>query len=537
MKKWLWFFIFALLMPCIASAGSLTGGRQAPIEFTNLLIIMLDDVGRNDVNIGDAQSSEFTTPQLDTIRGEGLTLSNFYVNPLCGSTRASVLSGWATTRTLEETGPGTVALNRAGDYWPEAVQAGRSYIALGLFGKSGIGESQTPSWLAQADPLTPRATTEADGYPWGHIREFRFGFDFFAGFQGTAVPSNTAWDYRTLDRTRAGYDANDTRTWWDYPCATTNDRTNTYYASAYPYTSGEDCTTLVSEKITDDARAWIQENDAVGTPWVAWVNYSSVHTPWTDPAAENSRWCTDAACSALQQTGDPQYKMMFHVDKEIGYLVQAVNKDDTLVVILGDNGSVVGSGDKGDPTELGVNVGAILWGDAVQNTPRVSQALHSVSDFYPTILEMTGVNQISSTVATLSDDTRFNGQAFTLNGKSLMASVRDDANPGNDYIFGTDSGYRWARGLGYKYKNCECTGASASASSRMSLCGFTGDEQLVKMTGATEGAYLCDSNTCDNLTGADLTAYSALVAALTAENQYINGAAAPLSTCSGHPFL
>ena len=354
------------------------------------------------------------------------------------------------------------------------------------------------------------------------------------------MPSNTSWDYRTLDKTRTGYLESDTRTWWDYPCATTNDRVNTLYATAYPYTTGENCTNLVSEKITDDARAWIQAQDSVGTPWVAWVNYSSVHEPHTDPADENSRWCTDASCSALQQTGADEDKMMYHVDKEIGYLLDIVNKDDTLVVLLGDNGSVVGSDDKGDRTELGVNVGAIVWGGAVKNTPRVSQALHSVSDFYPTILEMTGVNQMNSTVATISDDTRLNGQAFTLNGKSLMADVRDDSDPGNEFVFGSfqtsaankETGLRWVRGQGYKYKNCQCVDSADQATA----CGFSSDEQLVQMTGATEGSNLCDSANCDNLTGAAETAYDNLVAALTTENQYVNGASATLSTCNTDPY-
>lgn len=519
-----------------AFAGSTSGAKQVPLEFTNLLIILLDDVGRDDLNIGSGQSSEFTTPQMDALRGEGLTLSNFYVNPLCASTRASLLAGWATTRTLELSGPGSTGINREGDYWPEAVNDGRAYVNVGLFGKSGIGESQTTTWNAQTDVTTPRAMTLSDGYPWGAVRESRFGFDHFEGFGGTEVPSNTSYDYRTIDKSRSGYDASDTRTWWEYSCATTDDRTNTAYAS-YPYTTGENCTDLVTERITDDARSWIVQNNRQGIPWVAWVNYNSVHTPYSDPATDGSRW-TD-----LQQTGDDEFKMMYHVDKEIGYLVEVVNSEDTLVVILGDNGSYITDGepeiegaDKGKATEYGVNVGAIVWGGPVKDTPRVSSALHSVSDFYPTILELTGTALMNANVATVSDDGRYNGQTMTLNGKSLMADIRDEGNPGNQFVFGSHvDGLRWVRGdNGYKYKNCSCSSTTAA---KLRYCGLgTWDEQLVQMTGATEGGDLCNSGDCSNLTGADLTAYNELKAALTTENEYVNGSGTPLSTCTPDPY-
>jgi arylsulfatase A-like enzyme len=227
--------------------------------------------------------------------------------------------------------------------------------------------------------------------------------------------------------------------------------------------------------------------------------------------------------------------MMYHVDKEIGYLVDVINPEDTLVIILGDNGSVVGSNDKGWATELGVNGGAIVWGGSVKNTPRVSEALHSVSDFYPTILELTGTSLMNANVATVSDDGRYNGQAMTLNGRSLMADIRDEGSPGNQFVFGSHvQGLRWVRGdNGYKYKNCECS----INTYKLTYCGDSSwDEQLVQMTGATEGGNLCNSGDCSNLTGADLTAYNELKAALTTENEYVNGSGTPLSTCTPDPY-
>lgn len=527
--KRLLFLIVLLTVASSANSAITSGARQQPHSYKNFLIIMLDDVGRKALGIDGAseQPAGFTTPEIDSLKADGVTMTNMYTASMCAATRAGVMLGWSAVRHMQSNGPSVEGINDAHDFWPEVVNGSRPVYEVGLFGKSGIGFSTTTTWNNTADSA-PYGVE--DGYPWFANREKKMGFDHFDGFGGTDAGYNTSWNRRTIDKTRTGYSESDSRTWWDYPCLESSgslDRTNVDYDSYYPYYTGSTtCSDLVSETITDAARAWIISNDRKGTPWVAWVNYSSVHTPHTDPSTENSRWCTDASCSSLQQTGTNAEKMMYHVDKEIGLLVSSLQKEDTIVIILGDNGSVAQlGGGKSSMYETGNNVGAVLWGGPVKNPGRTTTALHAVSDFFPTILDLAGVDLPTGNVPNLSDDNRYDGQAVMFSGKSMMGTVRDEPNSGNDYTFGFRDGARMVRSQDYKYYNCECGGSC-------------GDEVLVTVTGGDESVTnLCTSSSdCSNLSGADLAAYNGIRAALLVESQNINGSSATVSTCSVAPY-
>ena len=61
----------------------------------NILIIMADDLGWNDVGY---HGSEIQTPRLDKLAAGGLVLDRFYAQPVCSSTRAALMTGRAPLR-------------------------------------------------------------------------------------------------------------------------------------------------------------------------------------------------------------------------------------------------------------------------------------------------------------------------------------------------------------------------------------------------------------------------------------------------------
>ncbi len=60
-------------------------------ERPNILVIMTDDQGYDD--FGFRNPDVFKTPALDQLRSESLEFTQFYVNPTCAPTRASLLTG------------------------------------------------------------------------------------------------------------------------------------------------------------------------------------------------------------------------------------------------------------------------------------------------------------------------------------------------------------------------------------------------------------------------------------------------------------
>ena len=66
-----------------------TLAQQAP-QRPNILIVMLDDVGF--MGLG-AYGSDANTPNIDKIAQQGVQFSRYYTAPMCGPSRAMLMTG------------------------------------------------------------------------------------------------------------------------------------------------------------------------------------------------------------------------------------------------------------------------------------------------------------------------------------------------------------------------------------------------------------------------------------------------------------
>jgi arylsulfatase B len=59
----------------------------------NILLIIADDLGKDAIKGYSEGSIKPNTPNIDAFRSKGLTFNNFWSNPVCSPTRASLLTG------------------------------------------------------------------------------------------------------------------------------------------------------------------------------------------------------------------------------------------------------------------------------------------------------------------------------------------------------------------------------------------------------------------------------------------------------------
>ena len=85
-------FVLITLTSCTEPSPEVTDqiSAQAYDERPNVLLIVVDDMGFNDLGI---TGSEIATPNMDHLAANGVLMSNFHVAPNCSPTRAMLMSG------------------------------------------------------------------------------------------------------------------------------------------------------------------------------------------------------------------------------------------------------------------------------------------------------------------------------------------------------------------------------------------------------------------------------------------------------------
>ena len=80
----------ASLMPCAEGAFAAPHDRQIAGSRPNIILILADDMGFSDIG---CFGSEVSTPNLDRLASRGMRISQFYNNPRCCPSRASIMTG------------------------------------------------------------------------------------------------------------------------------------------------------------------------------------------------------------------------------------------------------------------------------------------------------------------------------------------------------------------------------------------------------------------------------------------------------------
>ncbi|MCM8531933.1 MAG: sulfatase-like hydrolase/transferase [Lentisphaeraceae bacterium] len=373
----------------------------------NILFVIIDDYGVDVAPAPYKNLLNIKTPQIDSMIKSGTVFTNCWVYSKCSPTRASVMTG----RHGFRNGVGTVIstgqeLSSSEITLPQVLKNSAAEYEAALIGKWHLGKNSID-------------------YP-GIM-----GWEHFSGLLEGGVFNYFSWSKYENGVGPLQVGSRETQNPEDY----------------------------ITSVFVDDAISWIEDNK--NKPWLTWLAMNAPHTPLHVPPANLHTYDDDGA-----DLNDPtvQFKAIVEaLDTELGRLFNYLKGNEelknTVVVILGDNGTDSGAVDfgtqqKGTLYEGGVKVPFVVWsgkqvpnfisGDGQQT--RIVQNVVNGLDMFSTFLDLAGVSEAEVNDLGVVIDSKSIVPYFTKETSvdGLSPSVRDfiyseafandpaDANPDKD---------------------------------------------------------------------------------------------------------
>jgi arylsulfatase B len=320
-------------------------------ENTNILVILIDDVGIDKVASYGVGVPAPPTPTLDALAARGVQFSNAWAYPTCSPSRGALLTGRHARRfgigDWIEPWEDPARLSEEEVTLPEMLQ-----VAATSWDSSLVGKWHLTTFMGDREPILHAPSLQGFAWHGGGLANL----DNVLGPDRPQNPGYYVWEKDT----------------------------NGVLSIETDY---------VTTVTTDDG---IARMGAMSEPWLMLASYNAVHTPLAPPPDELISGLSTSAGWTL-------YDAILHAtDREIGRLIDALPAHTTLpttIVLVSDNGTPVehtdpvleGRGGKGSPYELGVRVPMVVVSPLVEQPGR-SEALVHVVDLFATVAELAGVD-------------------------------------------------------------------------------------------------------------------------------------------------
>ncbi len=346
------------LLPTAVCLALLLLGCQPAGERTNFLIILIDDLGSQD--LGCYGQAYISTPNIDKLAREGMRWTNAYAAcPVCSPSRAALLTGKSTAR-VHFTGHITAIRKHR---YPE---------------NGRIIPPDDLMYLPHKEMLIPEVIAHL-GYQSISIGKWHVGHEGF-------YPTDQGFDINIAGWTNGSPPSH------FYPYQSSKE-----WNPSIPTLHGGKEGEYLTDRLTDEAIHFIENN--ANKPFLLYLSHYAVHTPLEAPAANVEKYESILKGSKI----DPVYAAMVEsVDTNVGRLLDRLHEleldKNTVVVFTSDNGAVEHTSDntpfrrgKGHLYEGGIRVPLIIrWPDhiskgTISHRPTISQ------DIFTTLVDIAGV--------------------------------------------------------------------------------------------------------------------------------------------------
>ncbi len=350
-------FLLLLAASVIFSSNSVSA---AETKKPNIVFMMADNLGYGDLGVyGGGETRGMPTPRIDRLASEGVRFTQFLVEPGCTPSRAAFLTG------------------------RYSIRSGLSLVIV----------PGTPNTLADKEITLAEMLKDA-GYDTAMYGKWHLGtdeqslphnqgFDEFYGILNTTdealyVPTMQMAKAPMLPESAVPQIHRAVRGGKLEPVKPYNFRTRR----------------TIDVEITDLSVNYIKKHAQTGKPFFLFI-------PWTRPHYPNLTSEAFKRKSRIGLYGDSVMEMDHNTGRVLDAIQEAGIKDNTIVIFISDNGPMRETvwpdagfagpfrGELGDPWEGSIRtVGMVKWPGKI--TPRVSNEMFSIMDFYPTLARIAG---------------------------------------------------------------------------------------------------------------------------------------------------
>ena len=425
-----------LLIACSQEASQDQATANEPIENSpasedskpNFIVIIGDDMGVETLSsygIGDVTA---VTPNLDRLASSGVQFQNYWVQPTCSPTRATLLTGRYGFRTGMLI-PGYPREDLVDVEHPAEMGGVKNELK---FNPGGFIPPGTPPFIP---PFLDLSKLPVDGLSPDEVTLPQLLKSLPENYATAAVGK---WH---LADSRNGWLSAPNEAGFDYYSGMLMGEAESHYKWLH-VSQGEASIEegYLDERAVDDGLQWLEQQAQTDNPWFLWVALVNPHTPFTLPPehllhSEGSLALTEDGLTP-DNTQPYAMAMMEAMDTLIGRLLSSVpdsERGNTYIIFMGDNGSVKWAQPAYpvDPDraklsvyEGGIRTPLIVAGPEVAPNATTKALTNSV-DLFATVLELAGGNVDPSTTP--------DGQ---LDSQSFVSVLRDPANSGfRDWIF------------------------------------------------------------------------------------------------------
>ena len=312
----------------------------------NILVFVSDDMGWGQPGFNGG--TEVETPHMDRLADEGVKLTQFYVQPVCAPTRASLFTG----RYAWKTG----AADNPDSRMDDGLLLDERTIA------EALRDSSYATWLVG----------KWHAGHWGSERlPLQRGFDHHYGFYNGFIDS-----YKHVRPWRYWHEILD------------------WHRNGRPVVESGYSTFLLAE----EASQLIERHDG-SRPFFLYVAFNAPHDPYQAPP----EYIAQFSHLPYDLETRKQRAMVKAMDDAIGQVMDALERrgvlDETLVMFLNDNGGLSEAGGnspyrglKGSYLEGGIRVPAVMRWPSRITAGSASDALMHVADLFPTFAGLAGAD-------------------------------------------------------------------------------------------------------------------------------------------------
>lgn len=329
-------FILAFLILSCSKDGN-NNIDPTTSDTPNILFIIADDLGKDAINGYQEGSIKPNTPYIDAIRNNGLLFSNFWVNPTCTPTRASIITGKYGYHT---------GVKGVGDILNSSETVIQKYIndnTNNKYATAVVGKWHLSGNNASFNPET-------------------FGIDYYAGLIRGAVDNYYNWQL-TQD-------------------GTTNLQTN-----------------YITEKLTDLSIDWVNAQNKPWFLWLAYnAPHTPFHVP---PSNMHSQGSLPEYVTGMNETPYYMAAieaMDFQIGRFLNN-IPVDERENTIIIFIGDNGTpsqvaqspYLSTKVKNTLYQGGINTPMFISGKGVSRIGIDNQLLTG-ADLFATIAQIAGIN-------------------------------------------------------------------------------------------------------------------------------------------------